>query len=644
VRQESKANLHTAKLIRREYREMEKSGDTAKSAQAQLCAMLASAGAKVVDGIGPVGTASAVLSELDLSPVDVTSPLGSKGAHGADIGESTAAGESAQTGAFTDDDEIGSDGSTSSEESAEDSDDSEAEEGLESSDDDEEGSEEEDSEDSDESDEESEDDGESVEEGGKEGDVMASMILSMHRPEAGGRRLGAKWVWCHDGVPEPPLIPGTAPRTGGERPVKKASLMTGEGFGSLCKVAQDAFSAQLAGAPPAAPGGGTRVFLAYRDEDGDVIAVDSNEDVQLMQACFTRKSTNTSAGSSMRIMVSPVPILYSAAGSMAEVQTGAETVHSASGSDGACTIRHWKQGKLLGTGSFGKVFEGLDVDTGRQVAIKTVKLPDHLIAEVMSKAGIIAHDAAGAAGVLPLPTIAAVDDSLSGSTGATSGSSLDELVGEIRLMQTLLHPNIVQYLGSTVILAQRKLLIFMAFASGGSLMSVLQRYRSDPSPGLPADIVMRYTKHVLQGLVYLHGRHIAHRDLKPANVLLDSGVAKLADFGCSKVATQASVETSSAIGTALYCAPELLSDAPSYGTASDIWSLGITVAQLFNGELPWSGNVAHAVYKVCFSTDMPGLPTTAPASAVDFVSACLVREAASRPSAEELLGHPFITV
>jgi len=435
-----------------------------------------------------------------------------------------------------------------------------------------------------------------------------------------------KWVLCADARLE-------ESSSTSNRPVKKSAIMTGEGVQSLRKVAFDAFSKALAGSSS------DELYLAYRDEDGDAIVLDSNEDVQLMYACFTRDA-KTEHAVRKRIMVSPFPFKDSAV--MQGAGGDSDTVHSTAGGDAACAIRHWKQGKLLGTGSFGKVFEGLDVDTGRQVAIKTVKLPDHLMLEVMSKAGIQAHDAQAGAAALPMPTKAAADDSLSGSTGATSGSSLDELVSEIRLMQSLQHPNIVQYLGSTVILQERKLLIFMEFASGGSLMSVLERYRSDTNPGLPADIVSRYTRHVLQGLGYLHSLKIVHRDLKPANVLLDGGVAKLADFGCSKVAAETSVETSSAIGTALYCAPELLSDSPTYGTASDIWSLGVTVAQLFNGQLPWAGNVAHAVYKVCFSSDMPELPATAPSAAVDFVTICLAREASSRPSAEALLQHAFL--
>ena len=606
---------------------MEKTSDVAKSAQAQLCAMLAQAGATAVDGIGLA--AGGVLSDLDLSPVHVSSPLHSKGAtfQESEIGESTVASESGAS--------VAQDSDSSGDDSDEDS--SEEEDGLESSDEEEEdsddGSDEEDSDDDsdDDSHEDSEDDesAQQAVDAHEEEDMVGSMLLTMHRPEAGGRRLDIKWVWCAGGKPEP-----HAAATSGN-PVKKASIMTGEGVQSLQKVAFDAFSKRLVGSSSAS------LCLAYRDEDEDVIVLDSNEDVQLMYACFTRPDTDAAAVRK-RIMVSPEPI-QEAPTQMpgGKVSPEEDTVHSSASSDSACAIRHWKQGRLLGTGSFGKVFEGLDVDSGRQIAIKTVKLPDHLMLEVMSKAGIAAHDAQAGAAALPMPTKSTADDSLMGSTAGTSGSSLDELVGEIRLMQSLAHPNIVAYLGSTVIMSERKLLIFMEFASGGSLMSVLERYRSDTSPGLPVDIVSRYTQHVLHGLAYLHSLKIVHRDLKPANVLLDAGVAKLADFGCSKVAAETSVETSSAIGTALYCAPELLSEAPSYGTASDIWSLGITVAQLFNGELPWSGNVAHAVYKVCFSSDMPELPASAPSSAVDFVTACLAREASSRPSAEELLAFDF---
>ncbi len=197
IRQENKANLQKAKSVRREFRAMEKSADVAKSAQAQLCALLAQAGAKAVDGIGPAASNKQVLTDLDLSPMHTASPLNSKGLlQGEDIGESTVASESAASAAFGDADSGSSDdddqeSSSDDDEELESSDDEDEEEEASDSDDEDSDEDDEDSEEDDEEEDSDDEDSDAAADEGEE-DIMGSMILEMHRPEAGGAATGSE--------------------------------------------------------------------------------------------------------------------------------------------------------------------------------------------------------------------------------------------------------------------------------------------------------------------------------------------------------------------------------------------------------------------------------------------------------------------
>lgn len=89
----------------------------------------------------------------------------------------------------------------------------------------------------------------------------------------------------------------------------------------------------------------------------------------------------------------------------------------------------------------------------------------------------------------------------------------------------------------------------------------------------------------MSGIEYLHSKGIIHRDIKGANILVtDTGVAKLADFGCSKrlagLCTMSLEESMNILkGSVPWMAPEVIKNA-SYGRSSDIWSFGATVIEM----------------------------------------------------------------
>ena len=95
---------------------------------------------------------------------------------------------------------------------------------------------------------------------------------------------------------------------------------------------------------------------------------------------------------------------------------------------------------------------------------------------------------------------------------------------------------------------------------------------------------------ISQALKYLHVHQIIHRDIKLENIMLTSRKtncgAKLADFGLAETVKNDCVTNGSKAGTVGYVAPEI-SEGESYGTSSDIWSLGCLLYAMLTASLPF---------------------------------------------------------
>lgn len=104
----------------------------------------------------------------------------------------------------------------------------------------------------------------------------------------------------------------------------------------------------------------------------------------------------------------------------------------------------------------------------------------------------------------------------------------NRLQGEVELLKTLRHINIVGFLGTS--LHQHAVSIFMEYVPGGSIASILHRFGP-----LPERVLALYTQQILEGVAYLHLNRVIHRDLKGNNIMLmPTGVIKLIDFGCAR--------------------------------------------------------------------------------------------------------------
>ncbi|CAN4087718.1 unnamed protein product [Withania somnifera] len=257
----------------------------------------------------------------------------------------------------------------------------------------------------------------------------------------------------------------------------------------------------------------------------------------------------------------------------------------------------WKKGKLLGRGTFGHVYVGFNRDSGEMCAMKEVTLF---------------------------------------SDDAKSKESAKQLAQEIALLSRLRHPNIVQYYGTETI--GDKLYIYLEYVSGGSIYKLLQEY------GAFGEAAIRsYTQQILSGLAYLHAKNTVHRDIKGANILVDpNGRIKLADFGMAKHITGQSCPLSFK-GSPYWMAPEVIKNSSGCNLAVDIWSLGCTVLEMATSKPPWSQyEGVAAMFKIGNSKELPAIPEHLSDEAKDFVRKCLQREPRHRPTAAQLLEHPFV--
>jgi serine/threonine protein kinase len=262
----------------------------------------------------------------------------------------------------------------------------------------------------------------------------------------------------------------------------------------------------------------------------------------------------------------------------------------------------FRQGDELGQGAYGRVYLGLNEDTGQLIAVKQVQL--------------------------------------SGDRSEEAAALLEALKGEIRIMARLRHDNIVAYLGSDT--KNDVLEIFLEFVPGGSIHSLLKKFGR-----FNEQLVRVYTKQILTGLAYLHSHQIMHRDIKGGNILVDNaGICKLADFGASARMADLSVEGAKSLhGTPYWMAPEVIKQT-GHGRQADIWSVGCTVIEMATGRPPWHNftSSVSAMFHIATTTDHPSMPEGFSEEGLDFIKLCLTRNPARRPNSIVMLSHPWLNL
>ncbi|KFQ59382.1 Serine/threonine-protein kinase PAK 7, partial [Pelecanus crispus] len=210
------------------------------------------------------------------------------------------------------------------------------------------------------------------------------------------------------------------------------------------------------------------------------------------------------------------------------------------------------------------------------------------------------------------------------------------LFNEVVIMRDYHHENVVDMYNSYLV--GDELWVVMEFLEGGALTDIVTHTRMNEEQ------IATVCLSVLRALSYLHNQGVIHRDIKSDSILLTSdGRIKLSDFGfCAQVSKEVP-RRKSLVGTPYWMAPEVISRLP-YGTEVDIWSLGIMVIEMIDGEPPYFNEPPLQAMRRIRDNLPPRVKDMHKVSSVlrGFLDSMLVREPSQRATAPELLRHPFL--
>uniref|UniRef100_A0A3Q1BNV8 non-specific serine/threonine protein kinase n=1 Tax=Amphiprion ocellaris TaxID=80972 RepID=A0A3Q1BNV8_AMPOC len=211
------------------------------------------------------------------------------------------------------------------------------------------------------------------------------------------------------------------------------------------------------------------------------------------------------------------------------------------------------------------------------------------------------------------------------------------LFNEVVIMRDYHHENVVEMYNSYLV--GDELWVVMEFLEGGALTDIVTHTRMNEEQ------IATVCLSVLKALSVLHTQGVIHRDIKSDSILLThDGRVKLSDFGfCAQVSKEVQ-RRKSLVGTPYWMAPELISRLP-YGPEVDIWSLGIMVIEMVDGEPPYFNEPPLKAMKMIRDNLPPKLKNLHKVSPLlkGFLDKMLVRDPAQRATASELLKHSFLT-
>ncbi|KAH9498269.1 serine/threonine protein kinase, STE, PAK/STE20 [Bulinus truncatus] len=210
------------------------------------------------------------------------------------------------------------------------------------------------------------------------------------------------------------------------------------------------------------------------------------------------------------------------------------------------------------------------------------------------------------------------------------------LFNEVVVMRDYHHPNIVEMYNSYLV--GDELWVVMEYMEGGALTDIVTHGRMEELQ------IATVCKACLKALAFLHSHGVIHRDIKSDSILLShDGKVKLSDFGFCAQVTPDLQKRKSLVGTPYWMAPEVISRLP-YGPEVDIWSLGIMVIEMIDGEPPFFNEPPLQAMRRIRDMPPPKLKNTHRVSPrlQGFLDRMLVRDPSQRATAAELMQHQFL--
>lgn len=231
---------------------------------------------------------------------------------------------------------------------------------------------------------------------------------------------------------------------------------------------------------------------------------------------------------------------------MAEQKTGDAVLHG-----------KYELGRMLGHGTFAKVYHARNVETGKSVAMKVV-----------------------------------------GKEKVIRVGMMEQIKREISVMRMVKHPNIVEL--HEVMASRSKIYFAMDLVRGGELFAKIAKGR------LKEDVARVYFQQLISAIDFCHSRGVYHRDLKPENLLLDDdGNLKVTDFGLSAFTEHLKQDglLHTTCGTPAYVAPEVIGKKGYDGAKADLWSCGVILYVLLAGFLPFQDDNLVSMYRKIYRGD-----------------------------------------